>query len=95
MAQQDILAFLKQAEEVCRKATKGEWYWDGDLLLTKDPIHLVLKPYYDDDTGEVSTCIFDNDKNFIVTAHAALLRALEIIKQQAERIAELEKEKEV
>lgn len=87
----EIRAFVEQTEAVCSNVTHGEWSWDGDVLITPDPLYLVLKPYYDDDKGEVSTCIFSADKQFIAAARAALPRALEIIKEQAARIEELER----
>jgi hypothetical protein len=57
---------LKEIADRLKAATPGEWNWEGDLLLTSDTqYHVVLKPFYDDDTYKISTCVFDNDKEFI------------------------------
>ena len=61
---------IEEIREREAKATAGEWYWENNLLLTNDPKFLVMKPFYDDDTGEVMTCIFQNDAEFIAHSRA-------------------------
>jgi hypothetical protein len=93
MTPQDIKAFVEQTEAVCSRATKGKWYWDEgypdeNLLLTTDESCVVMKPYYDDDAGEVTINIFDNDKDFIAASRTALPRACEIIKELMAELAD-------
>jgi hypothetical protein len=49
----------------CEAATPGKWEWNNNVLCAPDPYGVVLKPFYDDDTGKVSICIFSNDAEFI------------------------------
>jgi hypothetical protein len=97
MTQQDILAFLKQTEEVCSKATKGEWSLNRDGIDVDEPYYIIMGV----NTNEEIYFNNQHDAKFIITARTALPLALEIIKEQgelirklADRIAELEKEKD-
>lgn len=49
----------------CDKATPGPWTWEGDILLTSASEYLVLKPFYDDDKNEISTCVMPYNAEFI------------------------------
>jgi prepilin-type processing-associated H-X9-DG protein len=59
---------LDEIEKRAAAATPGPWKWKKDNLCAPAPYYVVLKPFYDDDTGEVTTCIFANDKDFIARA---------------------------
>jgi hypothetical protein len=80
---------ITEARELCEKATPGKWHWEGELLLTDAEQFLVLKPYYDDDTDNVSTCVMPYDAAFIARSRTLipeLCDALEKANAQIESI---------
>lgn len=87
---------ITEARELCEKATPGKWHWEGKLLLTDAEQFLVLKPYYDDDTDNVSTCVMPYDAAFIARSRtlvpelcAALEKAQEQNKQLLHEVCKL------
>ena len=63
---------ITEARELCGRATPGEWHWEGELLLTDAEQFLVLKPYYDNDTDNVSTCVMPDDAAFIARSRTLI-----------------------
>lgn len=59
---------IEEIKARCEVTTPGRWKWEADILLTSDPTHLVLKPYYDDDDYTITICVMPEDAEFI--AHA-------------------------
>jgi hypothetical protein len=80
---------VNEIRERLNKATPGPWEWQEDILCKNEPFDLVLKPFYDDDNGEISTCIFPNDRYFIANSPADISYLLDQITAMQEENAEL------
>jgi hypothetical protein len=83
---------LDEIEKRAAAATPGPWKWKKDNLCAPAPYYVVLKPFYDDDTGEVTTCIFANDKDFIARARTDipdLIAEVKRLQDENKRLTEM------
>jgi len=87
----EIKAFIEQTEAVCSKATVAPWSWGGDVLTSHWTN--VISVFDNEGGASFSLEIDEPDRAFIAYSRTALPRALEIIKEQAARIEELERGK--
>ena len=89
-------ADIKAIKERCDKATPGPWEWnDDDILCAPAPYYLAMKPFYDDDTGEITICSFQDDRDFIAHAREdipALIAEIESLREQITKYQRREQE---
>ena len=87
-----VISVTEEIKARAEAATPAPWYWEDDILCAPEPYYVVLKPFYDDNTGKVSTCIFDNDKEFIAHAREdipALIAENERLQKQLDAAVEV------